>query len=29
VPAPLNLEVPPHKYISESLILIGDDRGAA
>jgi len=25
----LNLEVPPHKYISESLILIGDDRGAA
>ena len=29
VPAPLNLEVPPYKYISESLILIGDDRGAA
>ena len=29
VPAPLNLEIPPHKYISESLILIGDDRGAA
>ncbi len=29
VPAPLNLEVPPHKYISESLILVGDDRGAA
>ena len=29
VPAPLNLEVPPHRYISESLILIGDDRGAA
>ncbi len=29
VPAPLNLEIPPHKYISESQILIGDDRGAA
>lgn len=29
VPAPLNLEVPPHKYISESLILIGEDKGAA
>ena len=28
IPAPLNLEVPPHKYISESLILIDDDRGA-
>ncbi|MCO6411767.1 MAG: ubiquinol-cytochrome c reductase iron-sulfur subunit [Thiogranum sp.] len=25
VPAPLNLEVPPHNYISESLILIGED----
>jgi ubiquinol-cytochrome c reductase iron-sulfur subunit len=29
VPAPLNLEVPPHKYISESLILIGEDKGVA
>ena len=29
VPAPLNLEIPPHKYISETLILIGDGRGAA
>ena len=29
VPAPLNLEIPPHKFISESLILVGDDRGAA
>jgi ubiquinol-cytochrome c reductase iron-sulfur subunit len=29
VPAPINLEVPPHKYISDSLILIGDDKGAA
>ncbi|MEE9342410.1 MAG: ubiquinol-cytochrome c reductase iron-sulfur subunit [Gammaproteobacteria bacterium] len=25
VPAPLNLEVPPHKYIGNSLLLIGDD----
>jgi ubiquinol-cytochrome c reductase iron-sulfur subunit len=29
VPAPLNLEIPPHKYISDTLILIGDDRGVA
>ncbi len=29
VPAPLNLEVPPYKYISETLLLIGDDKGAA
>jgi ubiquinol-cytochrome c reductase iron-sulfur subunit len=29
VPAPLNLEVPPHSYISESLILVGVDKGAA
>ena len=29
VPAPLNLEIPPHKYISETLILIGEDRGVA
>ena len=29
VPAPLNLEVPPHKYISETLILVGVDTGAA
>ncbi len=29
VPAPLNLEVPPHAYISETLVLIGDDGGAA
>lgn len=29
VPAPLNLEIPPHKYISDTLILVGDDRGAA
>ena len=29
VPAPLNLEIPPHAYISETLVLIGDDGGAA
>jgi ubiquinol-cytochrome c reductase iron-sulfur subunit len=29
VPAPLNLEIPPHKYISETLILVGEDRGVA
>ncbi len=27
VPAPLNLPVPPHTYLSENLILVGDDRG--
>ncbi|MFZ5555446.1 MAG: ubiquinol-cytochrome c reductase iron-sulfur subunit [Pseudomonadota bacterium] len=25
VPAPTNLEVPPHKYLSDTLILIGED----
>ncbi len=31
VPAPINLEVPPHKYISETQILVGvdEDEGAA
>jgi len=29
VPAPLNLKVPPYRYISESRILIGSDTGAA
>jgi ubiquinol-cytochrome c reductase iron-sulfur subunit len=29
VPAPLNLEVPPHYYKSERTILIGEDGGAA
>jgi len=29
VPAPTNLVVPPHKYLSENFILIGDDGGAA
>lgn len=29
-PAPINLEVPPHKYLSDSVLLIGDDsKGAA
>ncbi len=28
MPAPDNLEVPPHKYLSESKILIGDDNQA-
>jgi len=29
VPAPTNLVVPPHKYLSEHFIRIGDDGGAA
>ena len=29
VPAPKNLEVPPYKFLSKTLILIGDDKGAA
>ncbi|MCW9048113.1 MAG: ubiquinol-cytochrome c reductase iron-sulfur subunit, partial [Gammaproteobacteria bacterium] len=29
VPAPLNLEIPPHFYKSERTILIGEDGGAA
>lgn len=29
VPAPLNLQVPPHRYLNESTILIGEDGGAA
>lgn len=28
VPAPLNLPVPPHRYLAESVILIGDDAGS-
>lgn len=28
-PAPINLEVPPYKYLSDTLITIGDDKGAA
>lgn len=29
VPAPSNLVVPPHKYLSDTRILIGEDGGAA
>ncbi len=29
LPAPTNLIVPPHRYVGESVILIGDDQGAA
>lgn len=29
VPAPTNLEVPPHKYLSDSLIVVGEDQEAA
>lgn len=29
VPAPTNLAIPPHKYISDSRILVGVDQGAA
>jgi len=29
VPAPTNLVVPPHKYLSDNVIVIGDDEGAA
>lgn len=29
-PAPINLAVPPHKYVSDTIVLIGeDDQGAA
>lgn len=28
MPAPDNLEVPPHKYLSDSLVLVGDDSKA-
>jgi hypothetical protein len=29
VPAPLNLVVPPHVYLSETELVIGDDGEAA
>jgi ubiquinol-cytochrome c reductase iron-sulfur subunit len=29
VPAPLNLEVPPHRYLSDDEIMIGEDGGVA
>lgn len=28
VPAPLNLAIPPHKYLSDTKLLIGEDGGA-
>ncbi len=28
VPAPVNLEIPPHKYLSDTTILIGEDQEA-
>ncbi len=29
VPAPLNLVVPPHKYIDDTTVLVGEDEGVA
>jgi ubiquinol-cytochrome c reductase iron-sulfur subunit len=29
VPAPTNLTVPPHRYVGENLIVIGDDTGVS
>jgi ubiquinol-cytochrome c reductase iron-sulfur subunit len=29
VPAPLNLVIPPHKFLSDTTLLIGEDGGAA
>ncbi|KOR31546.1 hypothetical protein TI04_00270 [Achromatium sp. WMS2] len=29
VPAPLNLVIPPHKFLSDTVVLIGEDGGAA
>lgn len=29
VPAPTNLEVPPHKYLDDNRILVGEDSGVA
>lgn len=29
VPAPSNLEVPPHQYLTDTVIIIGEDGGAA
>jgi len=28
VPAPLNLKIPPHQYLSDTVIMIGEDEGA-
>jgi len=29
VPAPLNLEIPPHFYETDNIVVIGEDGGAA
>jgi len=29
VPAPTNLEVPPYRYVTDSLVLVGEDEGVA
>jgi ubiquinol-cytochrome c reductase iron-sulfur subunit len=29
VPAPLNLVVPPHYFVDENTILVGEDKGQA
>lgn len=29
VPAPLNLEIPPHRYLSDNELMIGEDGGVA
>ena len=29
VPAPLNLEIPPYRFLSDNELVIGDDKGAA
>ena len=29
VPAPLNLEVPPHRYVSDEVVIIGEDEEVA
>jgi len=29
VPAPLNLEIPPYRYLSDNELVIGDDKGLA
>jgi ubiquinol-cytochrome c reductase iron-sulfur subunit len=29
VPAPLNLPVPPYRFINDDVILVGDETGAA
>jgi len=29
VPAPTNLEVPPYQFLTDDVIVVGDDSGAA